>query len=399
VSTWHSQADEGIGRGLERYRSYGKFYERYWSRLFGMTQADMERFAALMRARGAPVDLTTLAREVIRSRLRQGPEINSGPAPNGSMPAQIVRVWDPGAIWRVGDRAIMAVPAFQEGRSLQPAVGEMRQVGDDHVIIQIDGIAAPQVYALGMQGGVHQRSGYSGSDHVQASLNDEIQSLATRPDTASRIDLILWRFGGIVVGRLLHALQADPNFVELEGVWYCVELTRPLREGQLKSLARALFDGPDRPLSVDDLLALLTPAGAIGVTERFGAMLSLNSRPDLFANVGSLSYPRWILAGPPPMHLVARHAVFDPETYTILCTAGEHLSPEAARRLWDAGLLRTALGTGGETPVTVGQQAEDYSGQLPSFSPPEELEAAAQTRDAAPHRRSWRRWLPFASRD
>ena len=44
--------DEGGAAGvgpetmnLRRYRAYGRFYERYWAKLFAVTQADMARFA------------------------------------------------------------------------------------------------------------------------------------------------------------------------------------------------------------------------------------------------------------------------------------------------------------------------------------------------------------------
>jgi hypothetical protein len=396
VTTWEPKLEEETEHGISRYRSYGRFYERYWSRLFCMTQADMATFAEQMRARRAALDLTTLARDVIHSRLQQGPKLNSGPAPNGSMPSQVVRLWDPAAQWRVGDRAIVAAPKIQAGRALAPAVGEIRQVGDDHVIIEIDGITAPQVYALGLQSASHLRAGHAGIDPAQQLLKDEIQALADKQDTASQIDLVLWRFGGTVVGRLLHALQADPNFVELNGFWYCVELSRPLREAQLVALAQSLFAGPDRPVTVSEVLELLVLGGPAGAAEQYGAMLSLQGRPDLFTNVGTLSRPRWILAGPPPVPLVAKHAAFDPETFAVLCVAGETLSPQAAQRLWDAGLLRVVLGSDDPHHATSLPPTEEPAHRMP---PPPDSGGSSLKHAAAPHRRSLRQWLSFGGRD
>ncbi len=389
------QPEEGADGGLDRYRTYGPFYERYWSQLFSMTQADMAWLAEQMRARGTALDLTTLARGVIHARLRHGPESSSGPAPNGSMPSQVVRVWDPGAMWRVGDRAIVPVPTTQVGRSYAPALGEIRQVGDDHVIIQIDGVALPQVYAVGRTGEPQQWRDAYGSVPDPALLAHEIRSLADGKDTSSRIDLILWRFGETVVGRLLHALQADPDFVELEGLWYCVELAEPLQEAQLVALSRLLFTGPDQPLTVAELLTLLSPMSGFRTSERFGATLSLRSRPDLFKNVGTPSYPRWILAGPPPVPLVAQHAVFDPESYEVLCTAGEALSLQAAQRLWDVGLLHAALGPGVEADSVPEHPVEERPGRT-SICP--NVEEAPELPSDAPRRHSWWRWLPFKGR-
>jgi hypothetical protein len=390
-----AQPDDVTERGLDRYRAYGRFYERYWSRLFSMTEADMARFAARMRAQQAALDLTTLARDVIGARLRHGPQVTSGPAADGGMPSEAVRLWDPTAAWRAGDRAIMAVSTAQAGRFYVPAVGEIRQVGDDHVIVQIDGILTPQVVALGMEGNAREGGGSYRSDQGQPLLADEILALADRPDESSQIDFVLWRFGESVVGRLLHALQADPGFVEHDGSWYSVDIVRKLREAQLITLTRLVFAGPDRPVTVDDVLRFLSPAGGGCDAVRFGALLSLQSRPDLFTNVGTESHPRWTLAGPPPVRLVAQHAVYDPETYVVLCTAGEKLSPQAAQRLWDAGLLRTALGPAGEAEATSEPQAEDRPGGTPYLP---RTETPAPPSPQTPQRRSWRRWLPFRHR-
>jgi hypothetical protein len=387
-----SQPQDMATHGLDRYRTYKRFYERYWSRLFSMTQADMVHFVEQMRARETALDLTTLAREVIRTRLHNGPQLNSGPAPDGTMHMQAVRLWDPGAMWRVGDRAIMTVPKTEAQRFYIPAIGEIRQVGDDHVVVQIDGLPAPQVYALGVAGAIGHLPASQQGIAGQALLTDDILALADREDEASQIDLVLWRFGSSVVGRLLHALQADPGFMELEGAWYYVDLARPLREAQVVALSRAMFAGSDRPLTVSEALALLSVPATAGVAEQFGVLLSLRERPDLFTNVGSPSHPRWILAGPPPVRLVARHAVYDPETYVVLCSSGDALSPQSAQRLWDVGLLRAALGA--DEPDSVPEQRTgDRPGRVLPL--PEGPTAHART----PQRRSWRRWLSFGSRD
>lgn len=410
---------------LARYRSYGRFFERYWSRLFSMTEADMTRLADLVRTSGGPLDLTTLAQDVVRARLRQGPQLVSGPAPDGSMPSQVVRLWDPGLQWRVGDRAILVMPDPGPGRSYVPRVGEIRQVGDDHVIIQVDGIASPQVVALGMNGGPYRTDA-----RLDRAAEAEMAALAKKRDEVSQINHILWRFGGHIVGRLLHALQADPQFVELEGLWFLTALANQPGEAVLVALTRAMFERTDAPMTVDDLLSMMHGGGQQSFASRCGLAMAMQNRPDLFTNVGTLPHPRWVLAGPPPMRLVARCAVFDPETYIVLCTPGETLSPVTARRLWDTGLLSTALepesvpeseGTPGSdvlrSNVVQGVRRVPELDDIPeivrrdadTLTTPRNGAAAAAVAllSAGPtpplsrsrRRKRWLRWLPFGSRD
>ena len=315
------------GLPLSHYRGYGRFYERYWSRLFGITVADLEGLETFLREAGEPQSLTGLARSVIRSRLDRGPEINSAPAPVDAQPddagkAQLtVRLWDPVAAWHVGDHVIVpatiegghssdrAVPtAGQTGRrpaSTTPCVGEVVQVGGNHVLVSVDGLSAPQVYALG---------GYGGSEPAGEAA-PRVDTLApagmgTPPfgDASSVVDEVLSRFGDVVVSKLLASLSADRRFVALDGLWFLRALAQQPRERQVTSLARAMFADIGDSWTLDELLALAPgdessqassdpvsgsstshPARQVPAAPavRFGWAIGLQEHPDLFERLGT----------------------------------------------------------------------------------------------------------------
>jgi len=318
---------------LERYRMYGRFNERYWSKLFAIAEADLIRFATQMRESGRAMTLTDLARDVIRARLRAESQLFSEPAPSGDMSSWIVRLWDPGANWREGDRVIVVVANPSQGRPYAPCVGEVIHVEEDRVVVSVDGITASQVFDLGP--GAPARE----SEAKEA----EMLGIGQRFDEDAQIDFVLWRYGPRAVGRLLHALDGDSRFVELEGLWFLRTLAIRPSSGMLARLATMMFEQHSGPVRLDDVVETLSLASTAQAAARFGLAQALVERTAHFENVGSAARPLWILAGPPPLVFTARHAVYDPETYVVLCVPGETLSSDVARRLWRAGLLRAAL--------------------------------------------------------
>ncbi|MGC9349131.1 MAG: hypothetical protein ACP5JG_13380 [Anaerolineae bacterium] len=342
-----SSSDPAEEQRLDRYRSYGRFYERYWARIFSLTQADLSAIADLMRASGEAYDVTTLARRIIQSRLRRGPELSSGPASDGLLPTHQVRPWDSHSAWRAGDRTIVIVPLPRPDRAYAPRVGEISYVEDDHVVVHVDGLSAPQVYPAGHVGGhasADASDGFREGIDSHLALESKMAMLADAEEEELRIDYILWRYGHYVVGRLLHALETDDLFVELEGLWFLTELAdRPDAEA-LTNLARQMFNGPGEPMSMDELVPLLgAPMG--DVAARFGLLVAMREQTELFEEVGSSSRPRWLLRCPPPMQMLATNAVYDPETYEVLCRPGDMLSSPVVQRLWDLDLLQAAIGT------------------------------------------------------
>lgn len=322
---------------MGRYRAYGAFYERYWLRLFSVTQADVDLLLAHVSNQepDRATTLTSMVRVVVDARLSQGPRLSSAPARDARMADPLVRRWDPEASWVVGDRAIFVVPDLDRVRGFAPCLGEVVQVGSDHVLARVDGRSAPEVYALDP----------TGRNQSMTSAEARMAALAGADDAGSCVDEVIWRFGSAVVGRLLSALRADQRFVELDGLWSLRELARRPNERDLVEAARVLFDLRVHSLTLDALLSRVSSGAVATIPARFGWALAMGERPELFSREATLPQSRWALAGPPPVPLVARHAAYDPETYEVLCTAGSRLSEGVARRLWDCGLLYAALGT------------------------------------------------------
>ncbi len=422
---------------LSQYRGYGRFYDRYWSRLFGITVADLDGLEAYIEEEGEAQSLTKLARAVIRSRLDRGPEINSAPAPADAQPDDVggaglaVRLWDPVAAWHAGDLVI--VPVVVTGRRVPdhterhhvlttPCVGEIVQVGGDHVLVSVDDLSAPQVYALGR---------YDGSESTRegARTLDTLSQAGTSPsDEASLwVDDVLWRFGDVVVGKLRASLGVDRRFVALEGLWFLRAMAKQPRDIQLVSLARAMFADTEDSWTLDELLALVPedadlqatsdpvsrasrsqPARRMPITsaERFGWAIGLQERPDLVERFGTNSRPRWRLAGPPPMQYVARHAIYEPTSYRILCEPGDALSRPMIQSLWDAGLLRAALERSEEAALST-PPLDAESLRTSSTTAGEDLDAV-RTGDGPDGGHSdgrvgsadfpWPRWLRFRRR-
>jgi hypothetical protein len=49
------------------------------------------------------------------------------------------------------------------------------------------------------------------------------------------------------------------------------------------------------------------------------------------------------LVSPPPGRYVAKFAVYDPETYEVVCEPDDLLTETEVQRLWQSGLLETAV--------------------------------------------------------
>lgn len=382
----HSSTSESQRFG--RYRAFGRFYERYWSRLFGVTQADMARIAEQNRVLSQAPTLTSLAQDVIRTRLREGPQLQSGPAPAtgthapplaaGATPPRVAR-WDPTAVWSVGDYVILAMPAQARGRTYAPRLGEVTAADDDRVVMHVDGVSAPQVLPLG-------RPAVTERDAAAAS---EMRSLAEDADEAAQIDYILWTYGSHVVGRLLQALVADERFVAMEGRWLLRDLASKPRDADLSRLATAMFEEERGSVTMSEALSFAAGTDSGDYPERVGLALALNERSDLFRNVGTRTYPRWELAGPPATSFTANHPVYDPESYAILCMPGDTLSRATAQRLWNLGLLRAAIAPVTDTPAAL-------AGRPPESHPALQSEADMVS-DARPSNgRTWPKWLRFS---
>jgi len=323
---------------LMRYSPRDGFYSRYWAHHFRVTLPDLDALADEMRGTVGSWDLTTLACHVIRRRLYEGPQLRIGSPPESKVSLRVVQRWEPDVLWRAGDHAIVAVPLPEAGLIYTPRVAEVLQVEEDHAILMVDGLPEPQVYALGL----------STESLPSVDAYEALDKLADRADDeAARVGDVLWRFGARIVSQLLDWLESDRRFVMLEGQWFLAEQCVEPDEVQLVSLARAMFASGDGLLTCD-ALSLLAPGLRLEEpARRCGLVRAMMRHPELFRNHHLPGWPRWSLAAPPPGRYVAHHAVYDPETFVVLCRPGQRLDHRTVHRLWDVRLLRAALGPEG----------------------------------------------------
>ncbi len=304
--------------------------------------------------------LTKLARDFIEGRLRRGVSPDAFAVATVSMPeadGSRVRLWDPATAWQTGDRGLFAVPITRGGlRAFSPRVGEVVRVyGNGRgLLVRIDGFAGSRVYGTAPHGR------FNGDvTEWRKSVEDLVEFLADRTrgcayapegtgededlDTGAWVDYVLWLHGEGIVTLLLDAMRQDARFVSLEGRWFLRSLAAVPDRVQLERLAGAFLMASDHPWAVDEMLQWLPSPAPTGDAGRFGLALALFGQPDLFVNLGTDTWPRWALAGPPTGTFTARYAAFDPETLDVLCEPGESLTPEAVERLWALGLLASVV--------------------------------------------------------
>jgi hypothetical protein len=164
------------------------------------------------------------------------------------------------------------------------------------------------------------------------------QSQSFEPE--DQIEGILFDHGERIAGQLLDALRADDRFVRLAGRWFLGGLAKHPSDAQLTALAWTMFE-IEEPQPTEALLPLLPPPVPQGDPGLFGLYLALRGQPERFTNADPGQRPRWLLAGPPAGPVSARYVAYDPESYQVLCRAGEALDQPVAKRLWDLNLFRT----------------------------------------------------------
>jgi len=306
---------------------------RYWIEEFQITDADLDRIEAHIRQTGQAHDLTTLARRVVRGRLRYGPE-SSAPAQPAWAEDPSVRLWDPAGEWKEGDHVIVArrIPKTQVFEAL---VGEITAVEPQRVKVFLDGIGQPVTYQRAAPGSENARKWH-------AKVREVVAAKQRAPELEEQAEAVLLTHGERVVSQLLDALQADDRFVRLAGRWFLRDLAVPPTEEQLTALAWAMVP-LEEPQLTDALVPLVQPPLAEGDPGLFGLYLAMRERTDLFRNVDPGKRPRWVLAGPPPGPCTPRRAAYDPQTYKVLCLPDQLIPPETVKRLWDLGLLRAVV--------------------------------------------------------
>jgi len=294
------------------------YSDTYWQSEFDLTVADLDRIEMYIRRTGRAHDLTTLARRVIRGRLRHGPD-TSARVQTDWLEDPSVRLWDPAAEWQVGDHVIVAVSFFEQGRTrYEPFVGEIIAI-TDQVTVQIDTLPEPRSY--------NRKPKYARDDlrKWRQFVEDLVEARRRAEDTGSQIEYVILKHGERIVSRLLDALRDDHRFVRLAGRWFLRELAKPPTDEQLAALAWAMVK-LDAPQPTEALISLVQPPLTEGDPGLFGLYLAMRQRPDLFTNVDPDQRPRWVLAGPPPGPFTPHHAAYDPQTYEVLCLPGQPAS-------------------------------------------------------------------------
>ena len=311
------------------------FSDQYWRDEFVVTTADLERLSDFVVETNQAHDLTVLAQRIVRGRLRYGTDLTDPALKAASEGRERVCLWDPEGVWKVGDRVIVAVSVLvATGYIHVPYVGEVVNVYDDRVRIQIDALNDRRDYSTVESPAKLQK------------WREFVENLvATRQgtqDEKTRVEYVLLRFGERLVTQVLNALKQDSRFIELDGRWFLRQLAAFPTEEQLGFLAWKMVPFHE-PRSTIDLVSLVQPPLVAGDAGVFGLYLALRQHPALFGNADPGLRPRWRLVGPPPGAGMARNAAYDPATYTVLCMPGETLAPELVVRLWNLNLLEAII--------------------------------------------------------
>ncbi len=315
------------------------FSDRYWVEEFQVTEADLDRIEQRIRETNEAHDLTALARRVVRGRLRYGPE--KSPEVEAALKSDAsVRLWDAEEEWEAGDQVIVVARDKRKNQWFRaPYIGEVVRIreGENRVEIRIDAKGKTITYSTKpnpAQGESYER--------WRRKLRDLITPLRGTRDVERQVDYVLFQHEH-ASSRLVNALGADKRFVRLEGRWFLRELVVPATIEQLAALAWAMLPLEESKPTAD-LVSLVHPPLAEGDAGLYGLYLALRDSA-VFENADPGQRPRWFLAGPPPGGCTTQHAAYDPESYEVLCVAGEAISVEVGEQLWKAELLRAVVGS------------------------------------------------------
>ena len=310
------------------------FSDSYWREEFQVIQADLNCIATHIRETTQAHNLTALARRVVRGRLRFGPE-TSAPAQPVWTEDPSVRLWDPAGKWEEGDQTIVRTWSYKESRH-EAMIGEITDMDSSFAYIAVDDSYQP------VRKFKRAAAGSSEAIAWHQTVQRAVEAMQRGTSQEEQVELVILEHGERVASQLLDALRADKRFVRLAGRWFLRELAVSPTEEQFTTLAWAMVP-LEEPKPTVDLVPLVEPQLVEGDPGLFGLYLAMRERPDLFENSDPGKRPRWVLAGPPPGAFTPHYTAYDPETYEVLCLPGEPASPEAARRLWDLGLLKAVL--------------------------------------------------------
>lgn len=309
-----------------------RFTEQYWEEEFQVTEADLDRITGHIRDTKTAYDLTTLARRVVRGRLRHGPE-TSAPAQRDWVKDLSVRLWNPArdVEWETGDQTYIWTWSFKHKRD-EVKIGEIVEIDHEYAYILVEDVSR------NLRKLERADPGSTDAKRWHRRVQEAIEALEEGTSEEDQVERVVLKHGQRTMSQLLDTLRADQRFVRLAGRWFLRDLAVPVTDDQLTTLAWAMV-ALEESAATDELVPLVDPPLAEGDPGLFGLYLAMRERPELFQNADRGKRPRWVLAGAPSGTHPSRHAAYDPETYEILCLPGEDMPPEAIHRLWELELL------------------------------------------------------------
>ncbi len=302
---------------------------------FAVSTTDLDAIADQIETSRQAMDLTSIGRHLARVWLTSPPGPGATSTPHWAKDPS-VRVWDPAGHWSVGNRAIVACfEQTQQGYQMRVRVGSIVKVVEGKATIRLDGRKEPAKYSLA-------RPGSTDAETWRKTVEEEAAKLQRGPYLEDRVEAGLAKHGERVFSLTLEALQGDPRFVSVADRWYLAKLTTAPSEEQLGALAWKMVRW-STPQTTEALLPQVRPPLSRGAPGLFGLELALRQHPELFKYVSSQQPSGWVLAGPPPGSFKANCAAYDPETYDVLCQAGDSVPPEVVAKLWASRLLGAVL--------------------------------------------------------
>ncbi len=304
--------------------------DEYWEKEFTITVADLDRFHERIRKDNKTIDTTSLVKQLIKGRLEFGSEVSPTVLKSWTG-MDSVRVWNPAAKWSVGDGVIVPKnmgDVTGNYDDYECFVGKVINIEISldktkygSIKIRLDGQDKPVVY----------KYGYLAASDVYQFTKD----LAEKK--YGEIDRIVLSFGNRIVSALLHALESDDRFVELEGKWYLVHKLPIIELNIFKSMHQTLL--LKASFTLNDLLPMVQIDGLQNETIlKMAIQIALQKLPERFENIGSLAHPLWKTRLPEPDQAQVIYYAYDPQSYEILCVPDRPLNQSNAQRLQELNI-------------------------------------------------------------
>lgn len=306
------------------------YSDEYWLNEFDITQNDLGRIAGRMAIEKKPQDLKSIAMQVIHGRLTHGHDFSPSAIANLTGTSSVC-LWDPEADWKVGDLVLIA-RENQHRNQYEAFLGRITTIYPESAVLYIDELHRNVEYTR-LIPGTHTTLKYGHqADTWRNTVKEAVERKLQTQDVTERSEGILLRHGEAILNKLLLGLETDSRFIGLENKWYLMEMLSNFEENKLENL-HARYVGSDH-FTLDKASGFFENDNSINrIILQMSIQAALINQPDKFKNNGTSLYPMWKALLPPPEKSKAKFYVYDPQTYEILCSPEQRLSPGAAKRL------------------------------------------------------------------